>query len=147
MNDEKYKYFRIRNYNRKKYNYRFNLLRDLYGNDNIPYNKIIECSSKIINIRNIINKVISKTIGERYLILIQIKNNWFNIVGKDICEYTNPVNFINGKLIIEVDNNILLMQLKLNFYSNIIKKCLLLCSKFKKTDRIIFIPNGGGYKN
>ena len=137
--DEKY-YFRTSRRKRKKFQKMESILQAWYGQEKGAA-ELSHYLPKAEKIQDILDDIISKNLGPKEQIMMELKKNWGSIMGKQIEKISKPVTIKNNFLTIEVENSAWLMELK-NFHGKLIEKKIREFCGEKFFYRIVYILKG-----
>lgn len=90
-----------------------------------------------------IDKVTQGLGTSEQLNVLDLKENWEKLVGKDIANVSKPVSMGNGKLVVEVTRTMWLNQLQKKYKNEMIDKINCHCNADVCSD-ILFVPSGRG---
>jgi hypothetical protein len=113
-------YFHVFKRRRKKFQKMESILRDWYGQETGAV-ELSHYLPKEDKIQDVLDDIISKNLGPKEQMLMNLKKNWGNLMGKQIEKVSTPVSIKNNYLTIEVENSAWLMELK-NFHRRLIEK-------------------------
>ena len=117
-----------------------NLLTDWYGKE-AGANELIQYLPETEQLKKGIDKALKKLVNPEIAFLRKAKEEWSNIAGSQLAEYTNPSSFYKGILYVEVLHPAWLMQLGKKEKEILLEKVHAF-SECKTCRNIRFVPIG-----
>lgn len=94
-----------------------------------------------VPIRQALNNIVKNSINTDNSELIRLKDDWEELVGKDIANIAKPKSIKNGIVYIEVANSAWMMELK-NYSKKMIMEKISALYGDKSYKDIVFVPSG-----